>query len=242
MLENLQVAQQGQMSPGQQMMNQLQEMIQRQQGLLDETYQMNQQPGQQGQNGQQPQQGEGQGPQGQMGQGRMGEGRMGEGQSGQMGRMAQDQEALRRMLGELMQGLGDSGMSIPRALGEAELAMRDSRDALGQGQPGQAVDPQAEALDQLRQGGQAMMQEMQRMAGQQGQMGGQPQGQASEARDPLGRSLFNQGGADVWGDRIPTELDLGRARSILEELYRRASQQNRPEPEREYLQRLLDRF
>lgn len=46
----------------------------------------------------------------------------------------------------------------------------------------------------------------------------------------------------MWGDRIPTELDLGRARSILEELYRRASQQHRPETERDYLRRLLERF
>jgi hypothetical protein len=54
--------------------------------------------------------------------------------------------------------------------------------------------------------------------------------------------MYNQGGADLWGERVPTELDLGRAREILEELYRRASQRSRPPEELDYLQRLLRRF
>ncbi|MGH6914702.1 MAG: DUF4175 family protein, partial [Geminicoccales bacterium] len=112
-----------------------------------------------------------------------------------------------------------------------------------QGQAGDALDPQAQALDQLRQGGQAMMQEMQRMYGQgQGQMPAQQWGQAPFDRDPLGRSMYNQGGADLWGERVPTELDLGRARAIMEELYRRAGQRQRPADELDYLQRLLRRF
>jgi hypothetical protein len=251
MLENLQVAQPGQMGEGEQMMSQLQEMIQRQQALLDETYQMaRQQEGQQGQQGQQGQEGQ-QGQQGQMGQGQMGQmqpgqqGQMGQGQGqqGQMGQAAMTQEALRRALGELMASLGEAGMPIPRALGEAELSMRAARDALEQGQPGQALDPEAQAIDQLQQGGQAMMQEMQRMYGEgQGQMPGQQFGQSPNNRDPLGRSLFNQGGADLFGERVPTDLDLGHARAIMEELQRRASQRSRPSEELDYLQRLLRRF
>jgi len=162
---------------------------------------------------------------------------------GQMGRMAAEQEALRRALGELMAAIGEAGAQIPRSLGEAELAMRAARDALQQGQAGQALDPEAQALDQLRQGGQAMMQEMQRMYGQgQGQMPGQQFGQAPNNRDPLGRSMYNQGGADLWGERVPTELDLGKARAILEELYRRAGERHRPTEELDYLNRLLRRF
>jgi uncharacterized protein (TIGR02302 family) len=243
LLENLQVAQPGQMGQGEQMMSELQEMIQRQQSLLDQTYQMaRQQQGQQGQEGQQGQQGQ----QGQMGQGQMGQqGQMqpGQGQMGQPGQAAMSQEALRRALGELMRSLGDAGMPIPRALGEAELSMRSARDALQQGQPGEALGPEAQALDQLRQGGQAMMQEMQRMVGEgQGQMPGQQFGQSPTNRDPLGRSLYNQGGADVYGERVPTDLDLGHARAIMEELQRRAAQRNRPVDELDYLQRLLRRF
>jgi hypothetical protein len=257
LLENLQMAQNGQMQQGQQMMSQLQQMIQRQQDLLDQTFQMSRQQGQQGQEGQEGQQGQ----QGQMGQqqGQMGQqgqgmqpgqqGQMGQGMQpgqqpgGQMGQMAAEQEALRRALGELMAAIGEAGAQIPRSLGEAELAMRAARDALQQGQAGDALDPEAQALDQLRQGGQAMMQEMQRMYGQgQGQMPGQQFGQAPNNRDPLGRSLYNQGGADLWGERVPSELELGTAREILDELYRRAGQRHRPTLELDYLDRLLRRF
>jgi hypothetical protein len=192
------------------------------------------------------------GQQGQMGPmrpGQQGQGQSGQGQSGQMqpggqlGQMAQDQEALRRALGELMRAIGEAGAQIPRSLGEAELAMRAARDALQEGEAGSALGPEAQALDQLRQGGQAMMQEMQRMYGQgQGQMPGQQYGQAPNNRDPLGRSMYNQGGADLWGERVPTELDLGKARAILDELQRRASDRQRPAFELDYLQRLLRRF
>ncbi|HEX2479931.1 MAG TPA: DUF4175 family protein, partial [Geminicoccaceae bacterium] len=249
LLENLQMAQNGQMQQGQQMMSQLQQMIQRQQELLDQTFGMSRQQGQQGQ---QPGQRGEQGQPGQQGQGQMGgmqpgqqPGQMSRGMQpgGQMGQLAAEQEALRRALGELMAAIGEAGAQIPRALGEAELAMRAARDALQQGQAGQALDPEAQALDQLRQGGQAMMQEMQRMYGQgQGQMPGQQFGQAPNNRDPLGRSLYNQGGADLWGERVPTELELGRARAIMEELYRRAGQRYRPSEELDYLDRLLRRF
>ena len=133
-----------------------------------------------------------------------------------------------------MRLLGENGVPIPRAMGEAELSMRDARDALGSGQPGQALDPQTNALDQLRQGGQAMMQEMQQMLGQNpgpGQQGqqGQQFGQSPTDRDPLGRSMFNRGDADMFGPEVPDDLDLGRARSIMEELHRRASQRHRPD-------------
>ena len=175
--------------------------------------------------------------------GQMGRGMQPGQQPGQMGQLADEQEALRRALGELLAAIGEAGAQVPRALGEAELAMRQARDALQQGQAGAALDPETQALDQLRQGGQAMMQEMQRMYGQgQGQMPGQQFGQAPNNRDPLGRSMYNQGGADLWGERVPNEHDLGKARAILEELYRRAGQRDRPSHELDYLNRLLQRF
>ncbi len=253
LLENLDVGQQSsQMQQGQQMMNELQEMIQRQQELLDETFGLSREqqqqgaadrPGEQGQQGQQGQQQSGQ--QGQMG---MPSGQPGQGQQsgGQSGQVAMDQESLRRALGELMGTIGENGMQIPRAMGEAELSMRSARDALEGGQPGSALDPQANALDQLRQGGQAMIQEMQRMAGQQGQQGPQGQGQQfgqnPTDRDPFGRSPFNRGEADQFGPKVPADLDLGKARAIMEELHRRSGQRHRQPEELDYLERLLRRF
>jgi len=56
----------------------------------------------------------------------------------------------------------------------------------------------------------------------------------------LGQSMATR--ADLFGERVPSELDLGKARAIMEELYRRASERDRPAEELEYLERLLRRF
>ena len=82
-------------------------------------------------------------------------------------------------------------MEIPRALGQAELQMRGAREALQGRQPGQAAESQGQALDQMQQGGQAMMEQLQQqMANQPGQgPGEQPQGQAADrprSARPLG--------------------------------------------------------
>lgn len=231
MLENLQAGvPQMQPHPGEQALSDLQRMIELQQNLLDRSYQMQQdQPGQQGEPGQQGQQGQ-------------------EGQPGQQGtgQAAAEQDALRRALGELMRRLGEAGMDIPRALGQAELQMRGARDALQEGQPGQAVGPQGDAVDLMQQGGQAMLDELrEQMANQPG--GGQGFGPAQmgrqrEGRDPLGRASRNEGGWDSEGTEIPAENDLGRARDVLEELYRRSRDQGRPQQELDYFDRLLERF
>ena len=47
---------------------------------------------------------------------------------------------------------------------------------------------------------------------------------------------------DVMGSRVPTDLDLGKACAIMEELHRRSGQRHRPADELDYLERLLRRF
>jgi uncharacterized protein (TIGR02302 family) len=232
MLENLRAGmQQAQPSPGEQTLSDLQKMIQLQQQLLERSFQMDrgQRQGQQGQQGEQGQQ------QSQEGQ---------QGQQGQMGQSAAEQEALRRALGELMRRMGEAGMEIPRALGQAEMQMRNARGALQQGQPGEAANAQSQAVDSMQRAGQAMMEQLQeQMARQQGEgPGGQPQARGRRGRDPLGRATRNDGGIDTRGVEVPDESDLGRARDVLEELYRRAGDRNRPPVELDYYQRLLDRF
>jgi hypothetical protein len=140
--------------------------------------------------------------------------------------------------------MGEMGLPIPRAFGQAELEMRGARDSLQSGEPGQAAGAQAQALDLLQQGGQAMMQALQEQFGQGFGLAeeGRPYMPNPYGRDPLGRSMFNQGGADIFGDYVPDELDLGRARAILEELYRRSSERDRPTEELDYIDRLLRRF
>ncbi|MEO1090317.1 MAG: DUF4175 family protein, partial [Pseudomonadota bacterium] len=116
LLENLQTAMQMPMgaSQAQQNMSALQEMIRRQQELMDQSFQLDRQ-GQQGQQGQQQP-----GQQGQRGQGEGGE-TQSPGDGGSEGLAAQ-QEALRRALGELMRQLGEGGQGIPQTLGAGRLA------------------------------------------------------------------------------------------------------------------------
>jgi hypothetical protein len=233
---------QQQPSPGEQALSDLQKMIQLQQQLLDRSFRMDrqqrggQQPGQQGQrqpgrNGQ-PQQG--------------GQAQQGDQPGDEMGQAAGEQEALRKALGELMRRLGDAGMEIPRSLGQAELQMRDAHGALQNASPGEAAEAQTQAIDSMQRGGQAMMDQLrEQMAQQQGNgQGDQPMQRSGgrRGRDPLGRATRNDGGFDTHDVQVPEQGDLGKARDVLEELYRRAGDQRRPPAELDYYRRLLDRF
>jgi uncharacterized protein (TIGR02302 family) len=260
MLENLRNGNMAQMQQGQmgqmgQMLSQLQDLARQQQELLDQTFRDAQEQDPSGQQGdmqgqmQMPGQGQmpGQTPGRQPRPGQRGQ----QGQQGQMGQQGQpsggaaQQEALRRQLGELMRQFGEMGGEIPRPLGRAERAMRDAGQALSQGQPGAAVPPQTQALDELQQGMQAMAEEMaqQMMMGQMpGQMPGQQRQQSNRGRDPLGRPLPGFGSADTNDVDIPEQSELQRAREILDELRRRAGEFSRPKPELDYIDRLLRRF
>jgi uncharacterized protein (TIGR02302 family) len=227
MLENLRMAQPGQMSSGQsQAMRQMQEMMRRQQQLLDQSFR-NSQQGRQGQQGQQ----------------------------GQRGDQSQDdanqQESLRRMLGDMMQKLGEQGGDIPAPFARADRAMRNAVEALRRTEPGDAIGPQTEALDALQQAARAMQQQM---AGRglgtrpDGTDPGDDQGLDQAQRDPFGR--FNDengnGGLDDGGlmrtGKGPNDYALEKAKQILDELRQRAGERDRPEIELNYIDRLLKQF
>lgn len=248
MLENMRsgmTAQGGQdQNPAWDLMRDLQQMTRQQQQLLDKTFR-------QAQNQDQNQTPEGMEPDGQApspgpvmpGQrsGRQAPGRTPAAPSVQA--TQEQQEALRRQLGELMRRMGEMAGDIPRPLGRAERAMRDAEQALGRGAPGAAVKPQTQALDALQQGLQSFAQQMMEQAMGMGQMPGQrgPFRQGRN-RDPLGRMLPNVGSMDGNDVQIPEQSDLQRAREILDELRRRAGQYDRPKLERDYIDRLLKQF
>ena len=54
---------------------------------------------------------------------------------------------------------------IPEPFGRAERAMRDATGALQRGQPGEAIGPQTEALDQLQQAARDFAQQLQQRLG-----------------------------------------------------------------------------
>lgn len=253
MLENLQNGQMAQ-SPRQdqanerfmEMMEQLQSLTEAQRELLDQTFrnsQQNQQGQQQGQQGQNP---PGQNQRQQPGDqpGRQPGGGQGDAPSDFPAQGARIQEALRRALGEMMRQMGEMTGSIPAPFGQAEQAMRRSEQALGGGQPGQAVGPQTEALDQLQQGMEGLVDQMMEQMARQGMQPqpGQPSQRIESGRDPLGRPTSEGGNIDSGDVRIPEEADIQRARQILDELRRRLGERDRPELEHEYIERLLRRF
>lgn len=163
-----------------------------------------------------------------------------------MAEMAERQRALRERLRE--QQLGDvpgEGTSEAEAgldaLDEAQRSMEEAAEALDEGDLRGALERQAEALEELREGLRAFRDAQdsdEREASdrendeQQGQGGG---------RDPLGRDLGRaeegREGATVPG------VDPGeRARDLLDEIRRRSAERERDEAELDYLNRLIERF
>ncbi|MFN4310279.1 MAG: TIGR02302 family protein [Ferrovibrio sp.] len=211
--------QRGQRGQGQmgQMMQEFGDMMRQQQQLLDRSFRRSQQYGRGNQPGQPGQPG------------------------GENEADARQQEELRRRLGEMMNRLGERGMPIPDQLGRADRAMRDARESLRRGEPGEAMQGQTDALDQLRQGLNQMQQAQRGNPDGQAPSADSRQNQRNQVRDPLGRNTTgyeNAGEATAVPDMAPVE----RARRILEELQRRAGNRERPPVELDYLERLLRRF
>ncbi len=161
-------------------------------------------------------------------QGGQGGGRDGEGLSDRQAAIRRQLEAARR---QAEQGGGDSGESLQAA----EQAMRTAENALRGNDLEAARAAQDRALAGLRDGAAALAREM---AEQDRNDGEAEPGQGE--RDPLGRA---QGGLGDTGDtRVPSQSERARAHDILDELRRRAQDARRPQAERDYLRRLLDRF
>jgi len=256
-MENLQMAQRGQSgeSEMEQALNELSDMIRKQQQLRDKTFKQGQdsrrdrsrgkQQGDQSMSDLQQDQDalrdrlkklqdqlakRGLAQKGQKGQKQQGQkGQQGEqGQSGQNG----DQD-------------GDQG-DDDGSLDDADGAMGDAGSKLGEGNADGAVDSQGKALEALRKGAQKMAEAM-----QQGDGDGQGDGPGNRAgrqqsggnqTDPLGRPLHGRDLSDDYTVKIPGEIDAQRVRRILEELRRRLGDPSRPQIELDYIERLLKDF
>ena len=129
------------------------------------------------------------------------------------------------------------------SLSDADKAMGDAGDKLGDGDADNATDAQGRALDNLRKGAQNLAQQM-----QPGDGDGQNDGPGNRAgrqqsggrdSDPLGRPLRGRDFGDDLTVKIPGEIDVQRVRRILEELRRRLGDTTRPQLELDYIERLL---
>jgi hypothetical protein len=161
----------------------------------------------------------------------------GEQQGGEGGdELAERQAQIRQGLAQAQRMADEAGAAPSDNLNQAGEAMRRAEDALRQGDLEGAEAAQSAALEELREGAEALAAEMRAR----GREGGE-EGEAGGERDPLGRPT--SGSADGGSEtRVPTESDPVRAREIFDEIRRRAQDPNRPAAEREYLRRLLERF
>src|SRR5262245_58597476 len=237
MLENLQMARPGgDMDSDDDMMSALDElgdMIRKQQQLRERTFregqeQRRQRGGQRGQPGQPP-----------------GENSFGE--------LKQGQGDLKEQLKKLLEELKKRGLAMPGQPGQGELdqlgrageAMGEAEGSLGQGNPDSAVDAQGRALEALRKGAQGLAQALQQQMGTgpgPGQPGRMGPSRAQQDTDPLGRPLRGRDYGDDTTVKVPGEIDVQRARRILEELRRRFGESFRPQLELDYIERLLKDF
>ena len=240
-------------------MDELGNMIGQQQKLMDDTFSEMKKQGDKGRDGHQQRGQKGKGKPGEKGEGQAQKGGKGKGQkgqkdaeqgSGEQGESAENgeggqspseglrqrQKQLAEQLDKLKKDLKGAGVAGNKDIEAANEAMEEAERALEQGALDDATEQQGDALDKMRQGAQKMQQEMAKNGrSRYGENGETP-------RDPLGRPQKSQGpdaGASV---KVPGEIDMQRAREILQELRKRSAEQTRPPVELDYLERLLKRF
>jgi len=200
----------GQPSPMGQALQQLGDLMGRQQQLMDQTHRM-----QPGQGGQQPGQ-------------------------GMPGDLSGRQQGLGETLQQMLDQMGRMGIESPEALERAREAMRRAAEALRNGQRDEALGAQNEAIDQMRQGAEQLAQQMQEGQNQAGNMGPMQRGRPGRDVDPLGRPGPTEGEQfGDRRNVVPDELTVMRAQEVLRILRERLNDSNRPALELDYFERLL---
>jgi uncharacterized protein (TIGR02302 family) len=245
MLENLQMAQPGQSGDNEmeQALNELGDMIRKQQQLRDKTFKQGQDSRRDRMRGKQGDQSMGDLQQDQQGlrdrlkklQDELARRGMGPSQRGEKGQQGEQGQQGQGEQGD--QGDGEDGLE------QADSAMGDASGRLGEGNADGAVDSQGRALEALRKGAQSLAEAMQQGDGDQpgdgpGNRAGRQQG-AANGTDPLGRPMRHNEFTDDFSVKIPGEIDVQRVRRILEELRRRLADPARPQIELDYIERLL---
>lgn len=153
-----------------------------------------------------------------------------------------EQEALRFMLGKLMQDADVEMGEIPENMGKAEFEMRDSSKQLGESRPDMAAPHQDGAVQLLKE---TMDQMSEQLAQQLKQMMAMSMGGGAGKLDPLGRPM-DEGDGPSWLPtsrvKIPDQSERKKVREILDSLRRRSGELQRPDYELEYYRRLMQQF
>jgi len=121
-------------------------------------------------------------------------------------------------------------------LKEGADEMGQAAGALKEGDLGEALRAQKDALAALRDGSEALASDLLDHIQKQNGKG------AGENRDPFGRPTRGGGSQSADGTSVPDVINAERAREILQLLRDRAAEQGRTDEELNYLDRLLERF
>jgi uncharacterized protein (TIGR02302 family) len=154
---------------------------------------------------------------------------------GQFNELGDRQGALRDQLQSLLDRLRIDGANPPDQLEDAGEAMGDAKEAIGEKDLDRATQQQSLALDRLRKGAQSMAEQMMENGDAQA-----AKGQSNNnGRDPLGRPDRTNRPDLGLSVKVPDEIDIQRAREVLDELRRRLGDPSRPTLELDYLERLI---
>jgi uncharacterized protein (TIGR02302 family) len=176
----------------------------------------------------------------------------GQGRSAQSGAdltrqsLAERQRALRRELQRqkqaLPEGQSGGGDTTREALERADQAMTLAEQALRSNDLAEAINRQSQALDALRNGLKALGNAVNQTDPDGGERSKTSGRDGKEATDPLGRRLGTSGQSESDETVLDGQDVYRRARDLLDEIRRRTGEGERSDIERDYLQRLLERF
>ena len=153
---------------------------------------------------------------------------------GQFDELSKQQGDLREQLQSMIDRLHIEGATSPEQFKDAGDAMGRAQEAMRDSNLDQATEEQGHALDQLRQGAQSLAEQM--MENGEAQVG---KGQGNSGKDPLGRPDRSNRPDLGLSVKVPDEIDIQRAREVLDELRRRLGDPSRPMIELDYLERLI---
>ena len=153
---------------------------------------------------------------------------------GQFDDLSKQQGDLREQLQSVIDRLHIEGATSPEQFKDAGDAMGRAQEAMRDSNLDQATEEQGHALDQLRQGAQSLAEQM--MENGEAQAG---KGQGNSGKDPLGRPDRSNRPDLGLSVKVPDEIDIQRAREVLDELRRRLGDPSRPMIELDYLERLI---
>lgn len=231
MMNNLQAGPMQQRSPSEaeskarELTDEMGKLLSEQQKLMEETYRQNQEMQQEQWNSQADPSAD--------------PGEMSTDRRRQMEALRKRQEALRKQLEQLGRKMAELGIKSGKGLDQAGKEMDGAGKALGKGEGDEAVQGQGRAIEALRQGARDMMQAM-GGKGQGGMQAGRPSPGQRGGEDPLGRARDDGSLGEASNGRIPDEIDVQRAREILEAIRKKLGDGVTSPTGRQYLERLLN--